>query len=72
MAIGILHNKGAVGAHGLMVEVHHKPEEALSDGAQSVYPEQFEMLCREIQAIFDVFQAAGSAVASAAQNPNRS
>ena len=45
----------AVGAHGLMVEVHHHPEEALSDGAQSLYPEQFEVLCREIQAIFDVF-----------------
>jgi 3-deoxy-7-phosphoheptulonate synthase len=38
-----------------MVEVHHKPEEALSDGAQSLYPEQFEVLCREIRAIFDVF-----------------
>jgi 3-deoxy-7-phosphoheptulonate synthase len=36
----------AVGAHGLMVEVHHAPEEALSDGAQSLYPEQFEALCR--------------------------
>jgi 3-deoxy-7-phosphoheptulonate synthase len=35
----------AVGAHGLMVEVHHVPEEALSDGAQSLYPEQFEELC---------------------------
>jgi 3-deoxy-7-phosphoheptulonate synthase len=45
----------AVGAHGLMVEVHHNPEEALSDGAQSLYPEQFEILCQEIQAIFDVF-----------------
>ena len=46
----------AVGAHGLLVEVHHKPEEALSDGAQSLYPEQFEALCREIQAIFNVFK----------------
>jgi len=48
----------AVGAHGLMVEVHHKPEEALSDGAQSLYPEQFEVLCREVQAISNVFQPA--------------
>jgi 3-deoxy-7-phosphoheptulonate synthase len=46
----------AVGAHGLMVEVHHNPEEALSDGAQSLYPEQFDELCRQIQGIFDVFQ----------------
>jgi 3-deoxy-7-phosphoheptulonate synthase len=36
----------AVGAHGLMVEVHHAPEEALSDGAQSLYPDQFEELSR--------------------------
>lgn len=36
----------AAGAHGLMVEVHHEPENALSDGAQSLYPEQFAALCR--------------------------
>jgi 3-deoxy-7-phosphoheptulonate synthase len=59
----------AVGAHGLMVEVHHKPEEALSDGAQSLYPEQFEVLCKEVQAIFDVFQPAGTAIARAGENP---
>ena len=35
----------AVGAHGLMVEVHHEPENALSDGAQSLYPDQFTKLC---------------------------
>jgi len=45
----------AVGAHGLMVEVHHAPEEALSDGAQSLYPEQFENLTRQIKAIYDIF-----------------
>ncbi len=45
----------AVGAHGLMVEVHHAPEEALSDGAQSLYPEGFEMLCNQIKPIFDIF-----------------
>ena len=39
-------------AHGLMVEVHHRPEEALSDGAQSLYPEQFDLLCRQVMAIF--------------------
>lgn len=44
----------AVGAHGLMVEVHHAPETALSDGAQSLYVEQFEGLCREIEPIFKV------------------
>ncbi len=45
----------AVDAHGLMIEVHHEPEKALSDGAQALYPEQFESLCREVRAIFDIF-----------------
>jgi 3-deoxy-7-phosphoheptulonate synthase len=45
----------AVGAHGLMVEVHHQPDQALSDGAQSLYPEAFETLCRQVQEIFEVF-----------------
>ena len=43
----------AVGAHGLMVEVHHAPEEALSDGAQSLYPDQFEKMCRQVRSIYD-------------------
>lgn len=43
----------AVGAQGLMVEVHNAPEKALSDGAQSLYPRQFEDLCRQVQSIFD-------------------
>ena len=34
----------AAGAEGLMVEVHHHPEEAFSDGAQSLVPSQFEEL----------------------------
>jgi len=47
----------AVGAHGLIVEVHHKPEEALSDGAQSLYPGQFEELCRYADAIHNLIQS---------------
>ncbi len=43
----------AVGAQGLMVEVHHAPDKALSDGAQSLYPRQFEGLCRQVQSIFN-------------------
>jgi 3-deoxy-7-phosphoheptulonate synthase len=43
----------AVDAHGLMVEVHHAPEKALSDGAQSLYPEQFDTLCRQVRLIFN-------------------
>jgi len=41
----------AVGADGLLVEVHHDPAQALSDGMQSLYPEQFEKLMREIENI---------------------
>jgi len=44
----------AAGADGLLIEVHHKPENALSDGAQSLYPEQFEVLMREIRVIASV------------------
>ena len=39
----------AVGADGLMVEVHHDPTHALSDGPQSLYPEQFEELMRQVR-----------------------
>ena len=43
-------------AHGLMVEVHHQPDKALSDGAQSLYPEQFETLCRQVREIFSIMK----------------
>ena len=38
----------AVGADGLIVEVHNDPAHALSDGMQSLYPHQFEQLMKEI------------------------
>ena len=38
----------AVGADGILVEVHHDPSHALSDGFQSLYPEQFRELVGEI------------------------
>ncbi len=41
----------AVGADGLMVEVHHDPEHALSDGIQSIFPDQFDELMGEIRQI---------------------
>ena len=41
----------AAGADGLMVEVHNHPEAALSDGPQSVYPVQFEVMMKEIEQI---------------------
>lgn len=44
----------AVGADGLIVEVHAQPDRALSDGYQSLFPEQFETLMEEITAIAGV------------------
>jgi 3-deoxy-7-phosphoheptulonate synthase len=41
----------AAGADGLMVEVHPDPERAMSDGAQSLYPDQFEELMEQIAVI---------------------
>jgi 3-deoxy-7-phosphoheptulonate synthase len=41
----------AAGADGLLIEVHNDPEKALSDGAQSLYPEQFERLIQELRMI---------------------
>jgi 3-deoxy-7-phosphoheptulonate synthase len=41
----------AVGADGLLVEVHHDPPHALSDGMQSLYPEQFQELMEEIKGL---------------------
>lgn len=44
----------AAGADGVMVEVHTEPDKALSDGPQSLYPEQFEKLMRDIEALVPV------------------
>ncbi len=44
----------AVGADGLIVEVHHAPDQALSDGMQSLYPEQFEELMAQVRQIAPV------------------
>jgi 3-deoxy-7-phosphoheptulonate synthase len=44
----------ACGADGVIVEVHHQPEIALSDGPQSIYPAQFEKMMSEIEMIAPV------------------
>jgi len=44
----------AAGADGLVIEVHHDPSKALSDGPQSLYPEQFEQLMRDLYVIAPV------------------
>ena len=41
----------AAGADGLLIEVHNCPDKALSDGAQSLYPEQFAKLVAELRLI---------------------
>jgi 3-deoxy-7-phosphoheptulonate synthase len=41
----------AAGADGLMIEVHHEPEKAVSDGVQSLYPDQFRTLMEEIKGL---------------------
>lgn len=44
----------AVGADGLIIEVHNKPEEALSDGPQSILPDELHRLVQEVEAIANV------------------
>ncbi len=41
----------AAGADGLIIEVHPHPEEALSDGAQSLKPEKFAQMVREVRTV---------------------
>ncbi len=61
----------AVGADGLMVEVHHDPDKALSDGAQSIYPQQFDQLMdevRQIAAVVGRYVHSGAPVAQTASS----
>src|SRR5262249_12522817 len=44
----------AVGADGLIVEVHNEPDRALSDGMQSLFPDQFDQLMSEVRQIASV------------------
>ncbi|HEQ72004.1 MAG TPA: 3-deoxy-7-phosphoheptulonate synthase, partial [Spirochaetia bacterium] len=46
----------AAGAHGVTVEVHPHPEKALSDGPQSLFPEQFVKLMQDIEALSPVLE----------------
>ena len=41
----------AAGADGLLIEVHHDPDHAMSDGAQSLFPSQFDRLMAELRII---------------------
>lgn len=46
----------AAGADGLIVEVHHDPDRALSDGMQSLYPDQFDALMVQVKQIAAVLE----------------
>jgi 3-deoxy-7-phosphoheptulonate synthase len=48
----------AAGADGLLIEVHHAPETALCDGAQSLYPDQFKELMSQLNIIAPAVQRA--------------
>ena len=43
----------AVGADGLIIEVHNDPSHALCDGAQSITPDQFDSLAKKVNTVFD-------------------
>jgi 3-deoxy-7-phosphoheptulonate synthase len=46
----------AAGADGIMVEVHNNPDQALSDGPQSLYPEHFAQLMNELRIVAPAVQ----------------
>jgi 3-deoxy-7-phosphoheptulonate synthase len=46
----------AIGAHGLIIEVHNNPKEALCDGPQSLYPEEFKQLNNTVRKIHSLVQ----------------
>jgi 3-deoxy-7-phosphoheptulonate synthase len=46
----------AAGADGLMVEVHHEPEKALSDGFQALYPDQFATMMETVRRVREVLR----------------
>ncbi|MBT7261531.1 MAG: 3-deoxy-7-phosphoheptulonate synthase [Desulfobacula sp.] len=49
--ISLAHASAALGADGVMIEVHNHPKEALSDGPQSLYPDQFVTAMEKMKAI---------------------
>src|SRR5215208_66842 len=64
MVIPMARAAAAAGADGLLVEVHPNPDRALSDGAQSLYPDQFDRMMKETRLIAE---AIGRRVAEPAE-----
>ena len=56
----------AIGADGLIVEVHPNPEKAVSDGAQSLTLEGFRTMMRQLRAYLDLWKQARLAETAAA------
>ncbi|MGQ9633190.1 MAG: 3-deoxy-7-phosphoheptulonate synthase [Bryobacteraceae bacterium] len=56
----------AIGADGLLVEVHPQPENAISDGAQSLPIEEFERMMRDLAPYLQLWRASRSAVGNGA------
>jgi 3-deoxy-7-phosphoheptulonate synthase len=59
----------AAGADGLLVEMHPNPDKAMSDGGQSLFPEQFARLVREARAIADAIGRSITAPPGTAPSP---
>jgi 3-deoxy-7-phosphoheptulonate synthase len=59
----------AAGASGLIVEVHPNPDRALSDGYQSLFPDQFRELAEESRAIAELLNKRRAAAAEARLAP---
>ncbi len=52
--ISLAYATAALGSHGVMIEVHNDPAHALSDGAQSLYPDQFTIVMEKMNAIHSI------------------
>jgi len=57
LVIPLAFASAALGVDGLMIEVHHHPEDALSDGAQSLYPDQFAQTMKKLTGIRTIVDA---------------
>ena len=44
------------GADGLIIETHNNPEEAMSDGKQSLFPEQFKSLMNNLKPVLEIMR----------------
>ena len=60
----------AVGADGLIVEVHDQPDKALSDGMQSLYPDQFDELMTQLRQIAAVVGRTVAGVEARSTSPS--